>query len=827
MGRTRLFAALLAALLGAACVAESDDAEWTGPRGLADGALRIAGPWDPPAGTRAIAATQYVPVVDPPTVSPLGRCTSTNAFDCSCTHPACTSALPGTRELDAYLRRRFPYLTSGGLYCCRQNSATTSVPVLSVHAIGRAIDLMVPMEAGDADNGLGDPVANWLVENAEFIGVQRVIWDRAYWNGGRGFGLLSSASLPHTNHIHIELSVDGAARRTPFFTSGASTGTCSARCEGSRLVNGDCSTVECAATGAACLTGPPRCGEPPPPEPSEAARNGAAALPGVVPVGTPTRVSFPAPRRLFDTRTDAASTGLRRGDGSTTGPLTATGQNVFAAWTGLGLPEDASGAWLNLAIIGGDTPGFQTVYPAGTARPDTSSVNLSPGLVRANGVPTTFGSGGGVVIATNTPVHAIADLTAAFSPSGAGLTTTGPRRVLDTRSSDSPLQPGTTRVVDVGAPAGATGVVATVSIIGDERPGFVTAYPCGGAAPDVSTVNHPAGGVSANTVISALADDGTLCLSSLSEVHAIVDVSGFIGPDGDLEYQPVVPRRLLDTRSDGSLWVGRLGARQSVRLPIQDLPGMPADVWAVAANLVSASQDGPGFLTAYPCGGVVPNTSALNFPPTLDAVAAVTVMPVSADGELCVFASGRTHLIVDLLGVWVHGEDAAPDPDPTEPDPGDEGDDLPPETGEGDPGAERGSDAGGPADMRPDGGSGAGDAGSDQGTDAPPGDASPGDSDLADVDRDAAGPSPDAPAEVGLPELVAEADGDGAGGPVSQDPLVLVDAEGCGCGFARPGAPARRPGGAALLLLGVCALAAARRRRRQAAGAGPSWRART
>jgi hypothetical protein len=808
MGRTYLFAALFAALLGTACVAESADHEGGSPRALVEGGLRVAGPWDPPSGTRAIAATQYVPVVDPPAVSPLGRCTSSNAFDCSCTHPACTSALPGTRDLDTYLRRRFPYLSSGGLYCCRQNSATTSVPVLSVHAIGRAIDLMVPMEAGDADNGLGDPVANWLVENAEFIGIQRVIWDRAYWNGGRGFGLLSSASLPHTNHIHVELSLDGAARRTPFFTSGASTGTCSARCEGTRLVNADCSTVECAA----CLSGPPRCGEPPPPEPSQAARNDAATLPAVTPVGAPSRLTFVGPRRLFDTRNDAASAGLRRGDGSTSGPLAASGDNVFAAWSGIGLPANATGAWLNLAIIGADTPGFQTVYPAGTTRPETSSVNLSPGLVRANGVPAVFGSGGGVVIATNTPVHAIADLTAAFAPTGGGLTTTGPRRVLDTRSSDSPLEPGTPRAVDVGAPAGATGVVATVSIIGDDLSGFVTAYPCGGPVPDVSTVNHPAGGVAANTVISAIGTDGTLCLASLREVHAIVDVSGFIGPDGALEYQPITPRRLLDTRSATSLWVGRLGASQVVRLPIHDLPGMPADVWAVTANLVSTSQDRPGFLTAYPCGGAVPNTSSLNFPPTLDAVAAVTVMPVSAEGELCVFASGRTHLIVDLLGVWVHADDEAPDPDPTEPDPGDEGDDLPPESGEGDPGAEDGADAGpGPGD--------AGDAGSaadaDRGRDALRDGPDPGDAQNSDAVSDAAVPAPDALADLALPEVGSEADGAASPGTANQDPRVLVDADGCGCSLATVGPVQRHRGDAAVLLLGVCALLLSRRRRAQ------------
>ncbi|MDB4932195.1 MAG: hypothetical protein JWM10_4679, partial [Myxococcaceae bacterium] len=229
------------AALVTGCLA--DDRTATGAAEIA-----VAGPWVAPASTRAVAATQHVTVVDPPAVAPLGRCTSTNAFACSCTHPACTPAHPGTRELNTFLLRRYSFLRAGGTYCCRQNSAATRVPMLSVHATGRAIDLLVPTTGGDADNTLGDVAANWLVENAAYIGIQRVIWDRAYWNGERGFGLLSSASLPHTDHLHVELSVAGAARQTPFFTSGASMGTsCTARCDGTRLIRSDCASVDCAA----------------------------------------------------------------------------------------------------------------------------------------------------------------------------------------------------------------------------------------------------------------------------------------------------------------------------------------------------------------------------------------------------------------------------------------------------------------------------------------------------------------------------------------------------------------------------------------------------
>ena len=149
------------------------------------------------------------------------------------------------------------------------------------------------LAGGDADNGLGDPVANWLVENAEFIGVQRIVWDRAYWNGERGFGPLGSNSYAHTDHIHVELSLAGANAQTPFFTTGAVNGTCMPRCEGTTLINEDCSTEECAAIGAPCLSSPtPQCGEPPPPEPDAAEMVTNAPLPDAVAIGGLSRFNW-------------------------------------------------------------------------------------------------------------------------------------------------------------------------------------------------------------------------------------------------------------------------------------------------------------------------------------------------------------------------------------------------------------------------------------------------------------------------------------------------------------------------------------------------------
>lgn len=226
--------------------------------------IAVPGSWSPPAGVLARGDAQNVARQGPPRIADGGRCASTNPWACSCVHPACSPGLPGTLDFAAFLRRRFPQITAaGGFECCRQNTGDTDY--LSVHSIGRAIDLMIPQINGDADNTAGDEVANWLMEHAQEIGVQQIVWDRASWNPTRAPGSRLrpyGGPIPHTDHIHVELNLDGANRRTPFFTSGAidGGGRCEPRCDGPVVVDADCNLGDCSAFGVTCIADPtPRC----------------------------------------------------------------------------------------------------------------------------------------------------------------------------------------------------------------------------------------------------------------------------------------------------------------------------------------------------------------------------------------------------------------------------------------------------------------------------------------------------------------------------------------------------------------------------------------
>ena len=116
------------------------------------------------------------------------------------------------------------------------------------------------------------------------------------------------------------------------------------------------------------------------------------------------------------------------------------------------------------------------------------------------------------------------------------------------------------------------------------------------------------------------------------------------------EYLPLDPVRVLDTRRPPG---ARLAAGGVQTIALAGL--VPANSRAVAVSLTSADPAAQGFLTADACGQR-PDASSANFAPG-GARAAFAVVPLDADGRLCVYSSAATDLIVDLQGAFV-GQDA-------------------------------------------------------------------------------------------------------------------------------------------------------------------------
>lgn len=106
----------------------------------------------------------------------------------------------------AIMQTYSPPVTSVGGFSCRQNTAG---PGVSVHGVGRALDIMID---GTTPKGkeMGDKIRNVLINDAQRLGIQRIIWQRHIWSadqdGWRDYG----GPNPHTDHLHVEVNLEAS-----------------------------------------------------------------------------------------------------------------------------------------------------------------------------------------------------------------------------------------------------------------------------------------------------------------------------------------------------------------------------------------------------------------------------------------------------------------------------------------------------------------------------------------------------------------------------------------------------------------------------------------
>ena len=81
-----------------------------------------------------------------------------------------------------------------------------------------------------------------------------------------------------------------------------------------------------------------------------------------------------------------------------------------------GVPDGAVAVALNITATQADAPGFLTVYPCGTARPTTSTVNYAPGENVANMAQVRVGAGGQICLYALSKVDVVVDLLGWYGP---------------------------------------------------------------------------------------------------------------------------------------------------------------------------------------------------------------------------------------------------------------------------------------------------------------------------------------------------------------------------------------------------------------------------
>ena len=381
----------------------------------------------------------------------------------------------------------------------------------------------------------------------------------------------------------------------------------------------------------------------------------------------PTTVVPVTPARILDTRpgtttVDGRSRGMGAAVGGSITPLQVTGRG--------GVPVGVPGVVLNVTATQATGDGFVTVFPCGIGVPNASTLNFVTGATVPNSVTVQLDAVGRVCLFSNVATHLLVDVNA-YYPSGSSFTAVSPQRLLDTRSGTSTVDgvaagigirpEGSVTELQVGGRAGLPSsieaVVLNVTATDAAADGFVTVYPCGAGVPNSSNLNVRSGSVIANAVTAQVDGTGKVCLYASSAMHLLADVGGWL-PVGS-SFDPSSPQRLLDTRPGASTVDGQ-GAGSglaagggSLELQITGRQGLAAGTAAVVLNVTVTESAAEGFVTVYPCGGVVPLSSNLNFGPGA-TVANAVMAQVGANGRVCLFTNVPTHLIADLNG-WFPG----------------------------------------------------------------------------------------------------------------------------------------------------------------------------
>ncbi len=129
------------------------------------------------------------------------------------------------------------------------------------------------------------------------------------------------------------------------------------------------------------------------------------------------------------------------------------------------------------------------------------------------------------------------------------------------------------------------------------------------------------------------------------------------GPGG--AYHPVVPTRILDTRSSLGGHPGALGGWETLTLQVAGFGGAPAGAYAAMMNLTVTNTTSASYLTVFPSDAARPLASNLNRTAG-QTVPNLVEVRLGASGAVGVFnAAGQADVIADLTG-WVSVPTATP-----------------------------------------------------------------------------------------------------------------------------------------------------------------------
>ena len=194
-----------------------------------------------------------------------------------------------------------------------------------------------------------------------------------------------------------------------------------------------------------------------------------------------------------------------------------------------GMPAAATAVTLTLTTSRSTTRTSLQAYACGATPSGVPVVVGGIGETNSAGATVKVSAVGSVCFLSNADLDLIVDVHIAWAKGGAQLQSIPPVRLLDTRSG-SAQSAGSTREITVGGsagiPSGATAAAINVTVAGATSATQVAVWPCGKKKPNAVVVAVAAGQTASGGATVGLGA-GTLCISTTSTAHLVIDVTGY------------------------------------------------------------------------------------------------------------------------------------------------------------------------------------------------------------------------------------------------------------------------------------------------------------
>jgi hypothetical protein len=362
------------------------------------------------------------------------------------------------------------------------------------------------------------------------------------------------------------------------------------------------------------------------------------------------------PCRLVDTRPQYGGSG----------PIVGNTFRSFVLTGKCAIPATATAFSLNVAVVPQGSLAYLTIWPTGLTRPVVATLNSLDGRIKANAAIIGAGTGGAVSVYVTNTTNVVLDVNGYFVPaidSALAFYPLTPCRVADTRpehGGGGPIPGGTTQnfpilnIPGCTVPATAQAYSLNMAAVPPGPLGFLTVWPAGGSRPNVSTLNDLTGTIVANAAIVPAGTGGEISVYPSSETNLVIDIDGYFAPPatGGLSLYTLAPCRVIDTRTGGGQPFSGL---LDPPVDVENSPCAPSSqALAYALNATVVPQGPLGYLTLWPDGEAQPLASTLN---AIDGFITNNMALVPTDlgmdyGKINAFASGTTHLVLDMSGYF-------------------------------------------------------------------------------------------------------------------------------------------------------------------------------